>query len=145
MGRHSDALGASSASGGGGGGVPVWPGGYTCGEKGHGVYDAYSITPDHCDRSNNCDPSKDLNSPIIYNSCTMICMLSGFHSIAEKHGMKFGGSCFDNNAVDTAHFGTGPVCPGATFESADKGPVGIQMFTYKCTGGSVVDYGGPYK
>jgi hypothetical protein len=143
MGRRSTGAAAEGPAA-SSGSPPIWPDNKTCGDKGHGVYDAYSISPDHCDSSNNCDPGHDLNDPIIYNSCTMVCMLGGFHNVAEKHGMHFGGTCFDDNAIETDHFGTDVVCPGASFSRESK-YAGIRMFTYKCTGGTVIDYGGPYK
>lgn len=141
-GRHTSV--ASAAVEASPGAPPMWPGGLTCGDKGHGVYDAYSVTPDHCDGSNNCDLAKDLNKPLILNSCTMVCMLSGFHAVAAKHGMHFGGTCFDDNKIETDTFGADVVCPGAAFYEESK-YAGILMFTYKCNGGTVLDYGGPYK
>lgn len=124
--------------------APVWPEGKTCGNDGHGVYDAYTVTPAACDRSNHCDPWQDLNDDPIYNSCTMVCMLKGAHKVAAKHGMKFGGSCFEPNTVDVDVFGDDIVCPGAKFTLASS-YAGIEMFTYTCDGGKVIDYGKPYK
>lgn len=123
---------------------PMWPDGKTCGKSGHGVYDAYSTTPAKCDDNNHCDPTKDLNEPIIFNSCTQICMLKGFHGAAAKHGMKFGGTCFDNNHIDVDKYGEDVVCPGAKFYEEFKA-FGIHMFTYTCEAGTVIDYGKPYK
>lgn len=82
-----------------------------------------------------------------------LCVLVFTPTIApSSDGVHYGSSCFaenDNSLYPT--FGDGsvipahtPICPGAEFVS-EGSVAGVQYFTYKCTGGDVINYGAPYK
>jgi hypothetical protein len=109
------------------------------------MFDAYSLAPAGL-------PHKALNADAIANSCTQICLPQGVSKVAGSHGVRFGGNCFgENNASANPFYFDGspipehtPVCPGAQFVHEDS-TAGVQYFTYKCTSGDVINYGGPYK
>lgn len=131
----------------------LWPGGVTC-ERGH--LDVFQITPRYCNASSHpehsppgCDPSVHLSKPNgaerpNWNSCTMICLPTGLRTVASRHGMRFGGTCFEPNRIEPETYGTAVVCPGAEYV-ASYAFLGIPMHTFHCAGGEVIDFGMPYK
>ncbi|KAG8468619.1 hypothetical protein KFE25_013702 [Diacronema lutheri] len=122
-----------------------WPGGVYCE---HGLTDVYQITPMSCNSSTGCDPGTHLSRPQgsepNMNSCTMVCLPPAVKAIAARHGMHFGQTCFDKNAIEPDKYGAGVVCPGAEYLHT-YAYLSISMYTFHCAGGPVIDYGLPYK
>jgi hypothetical protein len=135
--KHSAILGVED--------IPVWPGDVSCEYRRGVMVDAFSTAPDGL-------PDKSLRPGTTPNSCSMICLPSGFKNVGQRHGIKYGGDCFgDSDDIDDhtyadgtkIHSGT-PVCPGYTYEHSGK-VAGVEFFQYRCNGGDVINYGAPYK